>query len=174
MEQSIKITVSLGTNIGNKLENLFTCIRMLQDQVGNIVETSSIYLTEPWGNLDQDSFYNMALCAQTTLAPIELLRAVKNIEKQMGRIPTPKIYQPRVIDIDIIYYGSSIIYTSDPQLSIPHPLLHKRDFVLIPLSEMIPVKTHPVLKLSSVELLSKLAPPGKTEIIMAHSDLKDI
>ena len=111
---------------------------------------SSMYETKPWGLTDQPDFVNMAVEAETDLAPIELLEMLKKIEKDMGRRDTIR-WGPRIIDLDILLYDDIILKTDS--LTIPHPLMHEREFVLGPLSEIAGDLIHPVLKKSIGDLL---------------------
>ncbi len=156
LEKPIEITLALGSNIGDRLQNLKSCLTAINQKVGHITKTSSIYETEPWGNPNQDKFYNMVISAHTVLGPIALLSCVKSIECDLGREPQIRRYEPRIIDIDIIYYGNAIISIKTPDLSIPHPLVQVREFVLVPLNEIQPMKTHPLLKCSNDQLLASL------------------
>ena len=171
MDQSVEITLALGTNIGNKLQNLLSCLECINEQIGPIHKMSSIYQTEPWGNPNQDQFYNMVISGGTHLSPLALLRNLKNIETDLGRVTTEERYQPRIIDIDIIYYGNASINVSEPDLTIPHPFLQDREFVLIPLKEIQPLKLHPLLKYLPSELISLLGEHPQTDIIMTSTGL---
>ena len=114
---------------------------------------SSIYETEPVGYNEQPFFLNMACHIATDLDPYELLRLVKKVEEEMGRVPDfPN--SPRLIDIDILFYGDRVVETAD--LIIPHPRLHERAFVLIPLSELTPQMLHPIQGKSTTELAAKV------------------
>ena len=108
-----------------------------------ITRVSSVYQTAPWGYADQPDFLNCVVEAQTSLAPGELLRRAQAVEQSMGREPSVR-YGPRSIDVDILLYGSSVV--DEPGLQIPHPRLHQRAFVLVPLAELCPHLEHPVLE----------------------------
>ncbi len=139
---SARVYLALGSNLGDRHGHLIDAIDRLQAQVA-IDEVSSIYETEPWGYADQPRFLNAACSGRTTLSPDELLRVVKSIESEMGREPTFR-YGPRSIDIDILLYEDVVINTHDYR--VPHPGLHKRDFVLAPLAEIAGEVVHPVLQ----------------------------
>jgi len=148
-----RVFLSIGSNIGEKEKNCLEAIAILKKSGLIIKKTSSVYITEPWGLKNQPDFANMAVEAFTELEPLELLCLLKKIEKNMGRKPTVK-YGPRIIDIDIIFYDA-LVYKSE-KLTIPHPLMHERYFVLKPLSEIAPDFVHPVLNLTVKELLDNL------------------
>ncbi|HCG90610.1 MAG TPA: 2-amino-4-hydroxy-6-hydroxymethyldihydropteridine diphosphokinase [Dehalococcoidia bacterium] len=152
MEQPITVFLGLGSNLGDKSANIQAACAALSTQVGPIQSMSSVYETQPWGNLNQDVFLNLALEICTVLAPINLLKTIKQIETDLGRINSSNIYGPRMIDIDILFYGTSIIRIQNPDLSIPHLLLPYRHFVLSPLNEIASSLVHPVLKLSVKEM----------------------
>jgi 2-amino-4-hydroxy-6-hydroxymethyldihydropteridine diphosphokinase len=128
------VYLALGSNLGDRRAHLSDAIRQLGKHV-NVEQPSSIYETEPAYVTDQPRFYNMVLRGTTSLSPEELLRFVKNIEQQMGRITTQR-YGPRPIDIDILVYGD--LQLDQPDLTIPHPLITERAFVLMPLAEIAP------------------------------------
>ena len=118
-----------------------------------MLETSSVHETSPWGYADQPKYLNQICVIHTALAPVDLLKELKRIEREMGRKPSFR-YGPRLIDLDILLWGSEVMQT--PTLVIPHPKLHLREFVLRPLSELDPSLTHPLLKKSVAELLQML------------------
>jgi len=130
--QPERIYLSLGTNLGNRELNLEAAKQELTPQV-KILDSSSLYQTEPWGYLDQPDFLNQVLVVETSLSPHELLEYVKGIEQKIGRQPSIR-FGPRIVDIDILFYGNRIIQEED--LVIPHPRLKDRAFVLIPLAEI--------------------------------------
>ena len=136
--------LSLGTNLGNKQENLQIAIRHIAKKVGKIVTQSSVIETEAWGFASAHSFLNMVIEIETNLSPLAVLKETQKIEKLMGRTSkTQDAYQDRIIDIDLILYDNIILDT--PKLKLPHPLFHKREFVLEPLREIAPEYIHPVL-----------------------------
>lgn len=153
-----RIYLLLGSNVGNRAENLQTAIQSMPPRV-HVLRTSRVYQTAPWGYLDQSDFLNQALEAETDLTPLELLNYVKEIEKRMGR-HTVIHYGPRLIDIDILFYGDEIIDL--PQLSIPHPMLHERAFTLVPLAELAAEFRHPKLGKTIQELLDGISTEGIT------------
>ncbi len=127
MKNKNSIFLSIGTNIGNKLQNIRQCINLLKINNINIVKNSAIFKTEPIGNIEQDDFYNIVLKCNCDYKPRELLDLVKKIEKQMGRKKTIH-WGPRIIDIDILIYNDIIIKQKD--LTIPHKEIINRLFVL--------------------------------------------
>jgi len=143
--------LGLGTNIGDRFQNLQTARELINQQMGIIVSESSIYETAAWGITDQAAFLNQAIAIKTRRSPENLLKILLQIERQMGRIREIK-WGPRIIDIDILYYGNKIIDTAD--LKIPHPFIQERKFVLAPLAEIAPSFIHPKLLENNLELLN--------------------
>jgi 2-amino-4-hydroxy-6-hydroxymethyldihydropteridine diphosphokinase len=134
--------LSLGSNLGNKARNLARAGRLLREGGVEVLKESSIYLTEPVDNTDQPWFVNEVLEVRSALDPPALLRLTKSIEARMKRVPTVA-KGPRTIDIDILFAGDTVLDT--PELVIPHPRLAQRNFVLVPLCEIVPEIRHPVL-----------------------------
>ena len=126
--------LALGSNLGEREQHLIDAIGNIGRETGNITAVSSIYETAAKYVIDQPDFLNMVLVIETALTPIDLLIKCKEIEKRMGRDFTVKRFGPRVIDIDILFYGSEVIFYED--LVIPHPKIHERRFVLEPLYEL--------------------------------------
>jgi len=142
----------LGSNLGDREKNLTRALSLLSQEV-KLEKVSSIYETEPVGHKEQPLFLNMVCQGTTNLNPQELLSLAKAIESKMGRAPSfPNA--PRPIDIDILFYDNEIITTKD--LTIPHPRLTDRAFVLVPLAEIAPELVHPELGKSITELASKV------------------
>ncbi len=151
------VYLSLGSNVGDRKANLETAIEKLGG-VGKVVALSSFYETEPVEFQQQPWFLNCAVKLETELMPRQLLGRILDIEQEMGRKRVqPK--GPRVIDIDILLFGTSVVETKG--LTIPHPALHERRFVLEPLAEIAPDVRHPVTKKSAREMRDAL-PPGHT------------
>jgi len=153
----MKIYLSLGSNIGDRLSNLKKACQLLEEKGILILRKSSFYLTQPWGIKNQPEFINQVIEAETSLPPEELLTLLKEIEGVLGR-KKGKRWGPRIIDIDILFYGDEII--RKPDLIIPHPLLQERAFVLIPLCEISPSLMHPILKKKIVELVREVKKEG--------------
>ena len=154
------VYLSLGSNLGDRLENLQNAIRFLND-IGEISRASSVYETDPWGYEDQPAFYNQVVLLETTYEPLELLRRIKQMEQKMGRTPTFR-YGPRMIDIDILLFDN--ILFSTPELTIPHPEMKNRAFVLAPLAEIEPFLSIPGEELTIKEILEKIGMIGVRKI----------
>ena len=150
------VYLALGTNLGDREANLSRARNLLSDKV-NIINASPIYITPPWGYEDQPDFLNQVLEVHTKLTPRSLLRFLQKIETKMGRLKTFR-NGPRLIDIDILFYGQRVIKGS--KLRIPHPRLHERAFVLVPLKDIAPDFIHPILRLTVETMLSKLDVKG--------------
>lgn len=146
------IFLSLGTNLGDRVVNLRNAILNLAPKV-TVTRQSSIYETEPWGYPDQPAFLNQVVKADTSLEPLELLAFCKEIEILVGRQETFR-FGPRVIDLDILFYDNLTMDT--PKLTIPHPRVTERAFVLIPLAEIAPDLLHPVLNKTILQLKAEV------------------
>ncbi|BDQ11583.1 2-amino-4-hydroxy-6-hydroxymethyldihydropteridine diphosphokinase [Sediminibacterium sp. TEGAF015] len=140
----------IGSNLGNKTEQLEKAVQYIQQECGQIVKRSAFYETAPWGFTDQPAFMNQALWIQTKLEPEALMQRLLNIEARMGRIRTVKL-GPRIIDLDILQIDQLVIDTSI--LQIPHPAMTERRFALAPLAEIAPDLMHPKLQKTASELL---------------------
>jgi 2-amino-4-hydroxy-6-hydroxymethyldihydropteridine diphosphokinase len=150
-----KVYLGLGTNLGCKSKNLKDAINLIALKLGKVCDVSSTYVSEPWGFESKNEFLNLVLLLDTNLSPIELLMQTQNLEQLLGRTTKATAdYVDRLIDIDILLYDDRII--DFPNLKIPHPLMLKRDFVLVPLSKIAPQLIHPVLGKSMSELKMSL------------------
>ena len=143
------IYLLLGGNLGNRENNLLTAIDLVTDRIGVVEQQSLVYESAAWGNTNQPDFLNQALVCKTTLTPHQILAQINFIEEIFGRDRTEK-WGARTMDIDILFYADQIL--NDSLLTIPHPLLQERKFVLEPLREIIPDHIHPVLNKSIAEL----------------------
>lgn len=152
----------LGSNLGNRSQNLASAIELIAKKCGPVAKSSLLYQTKPWGTSDQPEFYNQALQITTGQNPAELLDTILQIEHSLGRSRVIK-WEPRLIDIDIIFYGTDVISTET--LTIPHPLMAARRFVLAPLAELASDFIHPVLKKSVRELLNNCVDPLGVSIV---------
>ncbi|MEO2506442.1 2-amino-4-hydroxy-6-hydroxymethyldihydropteridine diphosphokinase [Clostridium paraputrificum] len=146
--------LSIGSNIGNKEENLNRAIELINSYKEIEVEkVSSFLVTEPWGYLDQEEFVNAALKLKTILSPQELMKTLLDIEQEMKRERIIK-WGPRIIDLDIIFYDDLVL--EDELVTVPHPRMEEREFVLKPLSEICGNKVHPLLKKRVFRLLEDI------------------
>ncbi len=147
----------IGSNLGNKAENLKQSIRLIEQSAGIVKKFSAVYETEPWGVEQQPAYYNQVLEIITEYNAEELMTRLLNIEKVMGRIRINK-YDARNIDIDILFFNDEI-YNSET-IIIPHPSLHLRRFVLVPLAEIAPEFVHPVFNKNIFRLLDECEDSG--------------
>ena len=158
--------IGIGSNVGDRVENLRQALRCL-DGIMSLERLSATYETAPRYVLDQSPFLNMAVGGDTPLEPLLLLEQLKKFEIDSGRVPTEERYGPRAIDLDILFYGSDVV--NEPGLSIPHPLMAEREFVLRPLADIAPNFQHPVLRRSVAEMLTLLE--GEPEAQMVSIDV---
>lgn len=152
------VTVILGSNSGDKAEYIRQAAELLIRQTGTLAASSSLYETAPWGFESDEPFLNRVLQIETGLCPETFLRQALSIEKSLGRRRLPGVrYTSRTIDIDLLFYDSEIIRT--PALTVPHPRIAERRFVLVPLDEIMPGFVHPVLRKSVSRLLAECSDP---------------
>ncbi len=166
------VFLGLGSNLGDRVETVRGAERLISEIDGVIVVSSaSLYETEPVGIADQPSFINSALKIKTILQPAVLLGKLKEIERKMGRVDAVR-WGPRIIDIDILLFGNIEVnkIINEKGLTIPHPEMTKRAFVLVPLSEIAPNVVHPVLKKSVRELLDDLGDVTDVRVWKGDSD----
>ena len=143
--------LGLGSNLGEREEHLREGLRLLRNSL-KLIRLSSIYETEPWGYTDQPPFLNLVCEMETDQMSHQVLEATKKVERRVGRSPTFR-YGPRVLDIDLLLYGDQVISTAS--LTVPHPGMAERAFVLVPLAEIASTQVHPVFGLSVSELLAQ-------------------
>ena len=150
--------IAIGSNLGDRLDNVKKAVlRAADEERATLVFMSSFYETEPWGLKEQPAFINAVMGVETELAPAALLAHLKKVEAGLGR-ETAERWGPRVIDLDIIFYGGLVI--DEQGLKIPHPSAHERAFVMVPLAEIAPDFVHPVLGRSAAEIAGGLDKSG--------------
>lgn len=145
------IFLGIGTNLGNRKDNLEQAVKRIEEHIGPVLKSSSVYETEPWGFQTENQFLNMVIQVGTRLTPSGLLGRVLMVEALSGRVRGRERYSSRIIDIDILLYEDMII--DEESLKIPHPLMTDRKFVLVPLCEIASEMMHPVVKKTFGELL---------------------
>ena len=156
----VRVYLGLGSNLGDKSANLKKAIYYLKKNI-KVVKISAFYKTEPVGYKNQDWFLNCVVEAEAEIKPLDLLKLLKSIEKKLKRVKTIK-YGPRTIDIDILFYGDEIIKSK--KLIVPHPRMHKRLFVLEPLSRINQNLIHPKIKKTIMELKNNLKNKKSIEV----------
>ena len=144
-----QVYLGLGSNLGDKEENIRKAISMINEQIGTVVRQSALFYSEPWGFESENQFVNAVICVSTALSPHQVLEANQRIEHLLGKTEAhatertpihPSLYKDRPIDIDILLYDD--LHIDEPQLKIPHPLMQERDFVMIPLREICDAITY--------------------------------
>lgn len=146
-----KIFLGIGGNIGNKADNFNKVYTFIKNKLGEIVKSSSVYETPPWGFTADDNFWNQVLIVESQLSQTEVLQKINEIENSFGRERETGKYNSREMDIDILYYDD--LFTETGTLIIPHPRIQQRKFVLVPLNEIAPDFKHPLLRLTSFQML---------------------
>lgn len=162
------VLLSLGSNLGHREENIHHALKEMECSGISIIKCSSIYETEPVYFIEQNPFLNLVLLCKTELSPRQLLFALKKIEKKLGRKKT-FLYGPRIIDIDILFYGARIIQSQN--LTIPHQEIANRKFILIPLIEIAPTFIHPALNMNITELLAACKDQSAVVKLPAHEKI---
>lgn len=149
------VFLALGSNLGDKLKNIQSAIHEIEKQVGTIEQVAKLYETEPWGFENNNWFLNSVIKIKTRFNAHEVLIKCLQIEKKLGRIRNHNTsgYQARIIDIDILFFNNEIIKT--PELTIPHPYIQERNFVLFPLADIAPEMIHPVFNKKITELIAE-------------------
>ena len=153
------VYLGLGTNLGDKEQNLRMSIKKIEERIGNVVSLSAFYATAPWGFSSENSFLNAAVCVETTLLPLQVLEETQRMERELGRTEKSVngLYADRLIDIDLLLYDDRVMDAEG--LILPHPLMTERRFVMEPLSEIAPDVVHPVLHKTMKELfISSFSP----------------
>lgn len=157
------VYIGLGTNLGNKKENLTVALQLLAERVGEITTLSSFVETEPWGFESKNTFLNAVVAIRTNLLPDALLQVTQQIERDLGRtIKGGVVYQDRLIDIDLLAFDQKILRSS--VLTLPHPLIAQREFVLQPFAEIAPDYIHPLLKKSMKQLYTDFKSQKKDDM----------
>jgi 2-amino-4-hydroxy-6-hydroxymethyldihydropteridine diphosphokinase len=149
-----------GSNLGDRAFHLDRARELVAAFAGELIRCSGLYQTAPWGNTEQGAFLNQAFEIQTILQPQQLMKIILELENHIGRVRKEK-WGPRLIDIDILFFGQQII--KEPELIIPHPHLQDRNFVLMPLAEIAPDFVHPILQKTIRELVEESADKGQVE-----------
>ena len=172
--QSVTAYLGLGSNLGDRNESLREAIVRLGDPEDlTAVATSSIYETDPWGYTSQPDFLNCVVEIETRLSPVELLERVEKVEQEVGRTPSWR-YGPRLIDVDILMYGDLCLRLSDPDLTIPHPRMEQRAFVMTPLAEIAGDVVHPVLHRTISDLASEVGEQEGVRVWAPREQLCDV
>ena len=159
MDKLIDTVLLLGGNVGDTAEMLQEACRQIELQIGPIKKSSALYGSKAWGFETEQDFINLAVVAKTPLPPHRVLELALEIENQLGRKRSGNGYSSRTMDIDIIFYGDSVI--NEPDLVVPHPRMHLRNFVIVPLCEILPDFVHPVFGKTIRQLLDESPDDGK-------------
>ena len=156
------VFILLGGNVGDKSKIFSKTKKLIGARIGLITKMSSVYTTESWG-FESDLFWNQVIIVESELDPLPILSQTQAIEREMGRIKKSAGYEARIIDIDLLFYDDLELNT--PDLTIPHPKIGERKFVLIPLNELEPEKYHPVTGLKICEMLKLCQDPLRVDRI---------
>jgi len=163
------VYLSLGTNVGERLNNLMNAVLCCEKNGIRFVDASSVYETEPWGFQASMNFYNMVIACEFDGGESELLSITQKIENEMGRAPkTTEGYESRIIDIDILFVDEKVINMGN--LQIPHEKMCDRKFVLLPMSELNPLFIHPLRELTVFELLQNSKDDGPINLVVTNID----
>jgi 2-amino-4-hydroxy-6-hydroxymethyldihydropteridine diphosphokinase len=158
------IFISIGANLGDRAAQLEAARQKIEARGISIYARSGIYETEPWGMRDQPSFLNQVVQVRTALAPQQLMETLLDIEREMGRVREPGApNRPRTIDLDLLLYNQQVLHS--PVLTLPHPRLHERNFVLFPLVQIAEPFEHPVLKKTIGDLLWACNDPSEVILL---------
>jgi 2-amino-4-hydroxy-6-hydroxymethyldihydropteridine diphosphokinase len=158
-----RVFLGIGTNLGDRKNNLQNAVEKIGEHIGKVVQYSSVYETEPWGFKTKDQFLNMVVEVETKLKPSGVLGRLLMIESLLGRLREGKLYTSRIIDIDVLLYNDQVI--EKDALIIPHPRMHERKFVLVPLCEIACEVIHPKFGKDIKSLLKECRDTGRVKKI---------
>ncbi|HTB05698.1 MAG TPA: 2-amino-4-hydroxy-6-hydroxymethyldihydropteridine diphosphokinase [Bacteroidia bacterium] len=147
-----KVYISLGSNRGDRQDNISKAIMRLNEKAGTVIQESHLYETQPWKMQDHTNFINQVILIETKIDADTLMKQLLEIETRMGRLRTSAKYEPRTIDIDILFFNHDIL--SSKEVTVPHPFIQERRFILEPLAEIAPDYIHPITKTKIYELLT--------------------
>ncbi len=165
MNANLPVFISIGSNLGQRHDNCIKGIKYLNElMTTKVIQVSSFYKTEPVDYIEQDWFVNAIVKIETKLAPEELMCGLKSIEEKLGQFEKQVRFGPRLLDLDIILFKNEVIDTAN--LTIPHPRMHKRCFVLKPLCDISPEVIHPVLGKTAAELLKSIENSPDQKVIL--------